>query len=992
MPGRFLTDADRDRLSRFPPDLTPADLSIYFTLTAADHQLLEQHRRDQNRLGVAVQLGALRFMGFCPDDLSATPAMITNYVAQQVAADPAALLCYGQRAQTRTDHAHQVQRHLGWRDVTAIDVAALTTWLVEQAQEHDKPMVLLQLATDKLYRDKLVRPGVTILERLVMHARVEIRTMTYHILRPLLTPQVCALLDTLLLPDPTTWRTPLTWLRQGTVTNSPAAIRTTIEKLERLRQWGVPTWQVHGIHPNRRKVLAHIGYKASAQALQRVAPQRRYPILIAFLTHLLEETTDEAIDLFIACMADAERRARREWKDLQVTLASTTNDKLQLLYELGTIILDVTIPDEAVRQHIYAHIPPVQLQAEVMTCAHLVRPHPTSATEFFLRRYGYIRQFSPTFLASFQFQSTRAVDPLLAAVALLQWLNETKHHKIPADIDPPTSFMRPAWRPYVMQTDGTINRHAYELCVLWELRSALRAGNVWLAGSRRYANPESYLIPRDQWPALRMDTAALLNAPLDGRIHLAERCAHLQTQLAAFDRSLPRNAHVRLVQGELKVDRLTAETLPDTALRLQTTCTEYLPPVELVDQLIEVDKWTGLSDAFEHAGGSEPRTTALRTHLYAAILAQGCNIGLAQMAQISNLSYDKLAWCTNWYLREETLRTAITRVVNFHHRLPLTRIWGDGTLSSTDGQRFPVSVKARNAVALPRYFGYGRGLTFLSWTSNQHNQYGTKVVPTTARDAAYLLDEILGNETELPILEHTVDTAGYTEVMFALFDLLGLQFAPRISDVGQQRLYRPDRTTCYRHIEPLLAGTIKVEKIVQRWDDVLRVAGSLKRGWVTASLFISKLESFAQQPGLLQVLQEYGRMIKTIFIVQYLQSEPYRRRINTQLNKGEALHALRQFLMFGNEGKLRQRHLDEQTNQASCLTLLTNIVITWNTVYMAAIFDQLRADGQCVRDADIAHLSPTRYEHINRYGKYHFNVEEILEREHLRPLRRPGNP
>jgi TnpA family transposase len=113
-----------------------------------------------------------------------------------------------------------------------------------------------------------------------------------------------------------------------------------------------------------------------------------------------------------------------------------------------------------------------------------------------------------------------------------------------------------------------------------------------------------------------------------------------------------------------------------------------------------------------------------------------------------------------------------------------------------------------------------------------------------------VLDEILDNETELPIVEHATDTAGFTEIVFALFDLLGLQFAPRIRDLGEQRLYRMDRTKTYQHIEPLLKGTINQNLITSAWDDLLRVAGSLKRGWVTSSLFIIKIED---EPKLIRV-------------------------------------------------------------------------------------------------------------------------------------------
>ena len=185
---------------------------------------------------------------------------------------------------------------------------------------------------------------------------------------------------------------------------------------------------------------------------------------------------------------------------------------------------------------------------------------------------------------------------------------------------------------------------------------------------------------------------------------------------------------------------------------------------------------------------------------------------------------------------------------------------------------------------------------------------------------------------------------------------------------------------------------IRRDLIVRRWDDLLRVAGSLKRGWVTASLLISRLQSYRRQNALTRALQEYGRLVKTIFILRYLESEQLRRRINTQLNKGESLHSLREFLFFANRGKIRRKQEEEQVHQATCLNLLTNCVIAWNTVYMAAAIDRLRIDGHPVQEADLAHLSPCRYEHINPYGKYAFEVSEDLGGAALRPLRSGAIP
>jgi TnpA family transposase len=234
-----------------------------------------------------------------------------------------------------------------------------------------------------------------------------------------------------------------------------------------------------------------------------------------------------------------------------------------------------------------------------------------------------------------------------------------------------------------------------------------------------------------------------------------------------------------------------------------------------------------------------------------------------------------------------------------------------------------------------------------------------------------------------------VPSAGFTEVDFALFSLFGRGFCPRLRDIGDQHLYRLDKSVKYKHIEPLLKGTLDEKLILNNYDEILRVAGSLHLGYVTASLFISKLQARPQQNFLTRVLQEYGKLEKTIFILRYIQDPVFRRIINLQLNKGEQLHSLRQFIHFANEGKIRTHLEEEQINAASCLNLVVNAIILWNTVYMQAIIEQLRKEGYPVNDDDLKHLGPARYEHINPYGHYTFNVQQESERKGLRPLRQP---
>ena len=987
MPVSFLTDRDRERLGRFPADIPLADISTYFTLVPADNTLVKAQRGDHNRLGFALQLCALRYLGFAPDDLASAPDPVVAYVAEQLGVAVDALVYYGQREQTRTNHLQEAQSYLGFRRGTEEDFQALTAWLLERALEHDKPTLLFQLACERLHRDKIVRPGVTSLEKIVAAARAQAGQATYDRLQPILTEERRRGIDQLLVLDAGINHIPLTWLRQTATANSAPAILAALAKLAYVHSQGVATWELGAINPNRLKFLAQLARKSTPRMLQRAPAERRYPILVAFLHETMIDVTDEVVELYDRCLNEAYTKARRELDAFRKSISRSTNEKVLLLRAIAELVVDEAITDDALRGAIYRRLPRERLRAVIEECNLIVRPPSDPYYDYLAKRYSYIRQFAPAFLDALTFQSNLVDDPLLKAIDVLKKLNAERRHGMPADA--PLAFVPAGWRPYVVAQDGHVERRYWELCLLWELRKALRSGDIWVLRSRQYANPTSYLVPPTEWAKVRAEVCGQAKVSTDGPAWLGARAQELASLLPRVDRQLAGQGGVQVRDGKLSVPAIEAEKPPESALSLLIT--DRLPRVELSDLLIEADRWMRFSRHFEHAGGSEPRTPDFLANLYASLFAQACNFGLFEFARIAELSYDRLAWCTNWYIREETLRSAITNVVNQHHQLPLSKVWGGGTLSSSDGQRFPVSVRSKSAAALPRYFGYGRGVTFYTWTSDQYSQYGSKVITATVRDATYVLDEILDNETDLPIVEHTTDTTGYTELVFALFDLLGLQFSPRIRDLGDQRLYRMDRQATYPNLDPTVKGIIRQDLILKHWDDMLRVAGSLKLGWVSASLYISKLQSYPRQSTLTQALQEYGRLVKTIFILRYLESEAYRRRINLQLNKGEALHALRQFLFFANEGKIRKREDEDQRVQVGCLNLMTNVVIAWNTVEMAGVIENLKAEGYPVIDEDVAHLSPARYQHINPYGRYSFEVGDVPAEETL-DLEQQGLP
>jgi TnpA family transposase len=444
-------------------------------------------------------------------------------------------------------------------------------------------------------------------------------------------------------------------------------------------------------------------------------------------------------------------------------------------------------------------------------------------------------------------------------------------------------------------------------------------------------------------------------------------------------------AGVSLKGGRLSLTPLKTDR-PEGIRTLRNALYRSLPRVRLTELLVEVDSWTHFSRHFTHLhSGSSCREQYL---LFSALLADGINLGLEKMAQACpGLDYDRLAWVADWHIRDETYRQALAELINPHHRLPFSKNWGDGTTSSSDGQY----VRAGGQQQLPARrnlrYGHEPGSTFYSHLSDQYAPFYTKVIATTARDATHVLDGLLYHETELDIQEHYTDTHGYTDQVFAMCHLLGFRFAPRIRDLADKRLYSIASLSSYKTIGPLIAAKANLKQISSYWDDVLRLASSIKKGSVTASLILGKLAAYPRQNGLAWALREIGRIERTLFLLDWYQSPDLRQRVTHGLNKHELQNALAKAVFFHRLGELRDRSLEDQMHRASGLNLLIAAIVLWNTVCLDKAVLHLEAAGWTITDEQLSHFAPLGWGHINLTGDYSWDFNQVTSFDRLRPLR-----
>jgi TnpA family transposase len=250
-----------------------------------------------------------------------------------------------------------------------------------------------------------------------------------------------------------------------------------------------------------------------------------------------------------------------------------------------------------------------------------------------------------------------------------------------------------------------------------------------------------------------------------------------------------------------------------------------------------------------------------------------------------------------------------------------------------------------------------------------------------------VLDGLLYHESDLRIEEHYTDTAGFTDHVFALMHLLGFRFAPRIRDLADKRLFLPTGKKTYPAINSLVGGTINAKHIRSHWDEILRLATSIKQGTVTASLMLRKLGSYPRQNGLAVALRELGRIERSLFTLDWLQNVELRRRVNAGLNKGEARNALSRAVFFNRLGEIRDRSFENQRYRASGLNLVVAAIVLWNTVYLEKAVQALKERGEPVDDSLLQHLSPLGWEHINLTGDYVWRQSKRTRKGKFRPLR-----
>ncbi len=987
MPRRSIF-TDQERAGLFSPPEGQENLIRNYTLAETDLMVIRQHRGSSNRIGFAVQLCYMRYPGISLGINEDPHPVVLHFVATQLGIPADKWQDYGLRHQTRREYLVELRAVFGFVLFSAEHYHMSVKFLEELAWQTDKGIVLAEALIQHLRSRSILLPSISVIERICAEAITKATRRIYTALTEQLTQGHLKNLDSLLTLKPESSVTLLSWLRQPTGTAKARHILEHIDRLQTMRTFGLPDGLEKSIHQNRLLKISREGRQMTPQDLSKFEHNRRYATLVAVLLELQATITDEIINQNDRIIGSLFKKAKRSHEQQFQQSGKEINDKIRLLCQIGQALIQAKQTGADPFSAIEDIIPWDTFTKNVSEAQTLSQSEDFDYLHFIGDNYSQVRRYAPAFIEILSLHAAPAAKEILEAVELLKGLNSAKQRKVPGDA--PRGFVRKRWKPLVFTDDG-ISRRYYELCLLSELKNSLRSGDIWVQGSRQFKDFNEYLLPPSKFYEMKKSGQLKLAIDCDCENYLEERLRLLSQQLDTVDQLAAKDELPDATIGSsgLRISPLS-NAVPEEAGSLMKQVYNLLPHVKITELLLEVDAWTGFSRHFTHVkSDNEAKDKQL---LLTAILADAINLGLSKMVEsCPGTTYQKLSWLQAWYIRDETYSAALAELVNEQYRHPFAANWGDGTTSSSDGQRFKAGGHAERTGQVNLKYGTEPGVTFYTHISDQYSPFHTKVINVGVRDATYVLDGLLYHESDLQIEEHYTDTAGFTDHVFALMHLLGFLFAPRIRDLAEKKLYLPDSKVKYSSLDPLVGSAVNIRQIQNHWDEILRLAASIKSGVVTASLILRKIGSYPRQNGLAIALRELGKIERTLYTLDWLQDVDLRRRVNAGLNKGEAKNALARAVFFNRLGEMRDRSFEHQRYRASGLNLVVAAIVLWNTVYLEKAVQALRDHGQKIDNKLLKNLSPLGWEHINLTGDYIWKQKKT-EKSKFRPLRPIQNP
>lgn len=988
----FLSPSEQRQFD-LPPLFTHQQRPAYFAITEGVRRTLSAMRTSLTKLCFVLQMGYFRYSGmfFTTDTFRKRDI---KFVRQLLHIDDTSDLDQlpPVRIQRQRSRIRQLQ---DWKAFDSNSALLIAEHIQFQAQQQLKPENVFTTTVDFCWKHRIEIPSYHHLANVITDSFNIVESALLDQVQQLLTDRQCSELETLLNADDQTPSTISEFKAfSHTLRASDSKLNAdTCAKLSEVYLRFSACYNALNISDTATEYYATWVQKATlAQLCQFTSPYKRYLYLLAFVRHQYclhqDLLTDALLKQTHSAINSARKQEARQDADSRgeqkIAMRSINQDRRSQRELLAEVTRIVRVADEE------------QSPAERMTRLKQLLDDfdalQDDKEQQALQRYERLideQTDEHTHYDALEAQSRRLqhrIGPILKVLVfdelssdsdLLEAITHFQHTDGQLGATPPLVFLSDSERAFFAGKSPRTT--LYKVLLFRQIALSLKAGKLNLKYSYRYRAIQDYLIPINLWASEqdRLLVMADLTRFADGKAclddlkeSLNERYRHVNRYHSGDNEFLNVDEH-----GKVKV------RTPATDYSQQSAVSDILADsgiVPVLQILRELNRQHDFTRTLKHLS---PKNNKLKpsaeTHL-AGIIGIGCNIGLNRLTKISTgLNASTLKNTVNWCFSLKNLQQANDVLIAALSRLALSDVFihQPGQLhTSSDGRKVGVAVDSLHANYSFKYFGKDKGVALYTFLDERHALFYSTVISASEREAAYVIDGLMHHEVIKSDI-HSTDTHGYTESIFAAAHLIDMAFAPRIKGIHRQKLYSfSSKGTHSRRGDVVLPSrTIDHKLILRHWDDILRFMATIKLRHSSASQLFKRLSSYSADHPLYKALKEFGRLIKTQFILTYYDDVELRQRIEKQLNKVELSNRFSKAVFFANSQEFQQGDLEQQQITATCTALVQNAIVLWNAMYLSQrLLDTTDKQERIEIMNAIRSGSLLSWQHVNLQGEYDF--------------------
>ena len=993
---RILEILTKDEQADFdsPPSLDIIEQKKYFALSAEIEEWLKTVSSPTHMVGFVLLMGyaccSSKF--FSPKTFKQSDI---SFICEKLCLDPKDIDFTAYNPRTVTYHKQKIREHL---HILPFDNLALQTFeeiIREKIAKSQSFKQIIYEVAEILKSRKIEVPTYNRFATVISNESSKFESNLTATIDLLLSDAQRETLDALLSQDEIN-NYVLTKLKIINQERTPAAINNSVRDFQLIKNVYLaiaPTIISLALHVDTVKQYATWVRKASSYQIQQLNNSKRYLYMICFINHQYCLRQDISADILLISVRNTENAVSKEQKSLAHQCNALYEHAFNAMSNSRTSYKEIIKQIESVIKTAIPDAEKVLKINQLLSCYREQLENDPHDDEI----KGNLNELQSKNYYSLLSEASQKLQNRVANI--MRYIsfeeNNTAIYKAIAHYQTkggnitktaPANFMSTAEQEALEDDNGKFSVSLYKALLYIHAANALKSGIISLKPSYRYLSLESYLYPIEKW--LKHKVNLLEDAELSQFSDISQLLLQLQQILdqqfkltnkniiAGKNEYVKFDAKNKVVINTPKVEKLDMKSIAS----LFAGC-KYTPILKVLNDIQQV---TDYLSCLRHFSVKDKQVLPDIQVFYAAILGLGCNIGISKIANVSRgISEDVLQNLVNWHISLDNVHLANRVVLEFLSKLSIAHIYKkDPTRlhSSSDGRKIGVSVESLNANSSFKYFGKGMGITNYSFIDELNRSFYATAIHAD-QEHTHVIDGLTHNPAIKSDI-HSTDTHGYSEVIFAVMYLLGIDFAPRIKGLKHATLYAFIARKIYEEqgFKILPDRYIDTKIIEAQWDNILRLVATIKLHETTASQIFKRLNSYSKQHPLYCALKEFGRIIKTIFILRYINDVELRQSIQKQLNRIELSNKFANAISFDNDHEIQFGSKEEQDFAINCQRLIQNIIVLWNELYLSdKIASAETKEAKQLLISIILNGSTQSWGHFNFLGEYDFTNNEPVE-------------